>query len=153
MQVFWFLRLLTSHTSAWHVSETLFASQLSLVLCRFTLDPAWGDSILRVSKGFSGGSVVKNPPANAGDVRDVGSIPGSERSPGKKEMTTHSSIFDWRIPCTKEPGELQFSSVAQSCPTLWPLGPQHARPPRPSPTPGVYARATVHGVAKGSDRT
>ena len=25
--------------------------------------------------------VVKNPPANAGDVRDVGSIPGSGRSP------------------------------------------------------------------------
>ena len=26
--------------------------------------------------------VVKNLPANAGDVRDAGSIPGSERSPG-----------------------------------------------------------------------
>jgi len=26
--------------------------------------------------------VVKNPPANAGDIRDVGSIPGSRRSPG-----------------------------------------------------------------------
>ena len=26
--------------------------------------------------------VVKNPPANAGDIRDAGSIPGSERSPG-----------------------------------------------------------------------
>ena len=26
--------------------------------------------------------VVKNPPAIAGDVRDVGSIPGSRRSPG-----------------------------------------------------------------------
>ena len=26
--------------------------------------------------------VVKNPPANAGDIRDVGSIPGSERFPG-----------------------------------------------------------------------
>ena len=26
--------------------------------------------------------MVKNPPVNAGDVRDVGSIPGSERSPG-----------------------------------------------------------------------
>ena len=30
--------------------------------------------------GFSGGSVIKNPPANAGDV---GSIPGLERSPGE----------------------------------------------------------------------
>ena len=26
--------------------------------------------------------VVKNPPANAGDIRDEGSIPGSGRSPG-----------------------------------------------------------------------
>ena len=31
--------------------------------------------------GFPGGSVVKNPPANAGDARDVGSISGSGRSP------------------------------------------------------------------------
>ena len=33
---------------------------------------------------------------------------------------------------------LQFSSVAQSCPTLQPHEPQHARPPCPSPTPGVH---------------
>ena len=26
--------------------------------------------------------VVENPPANAGDIRDAGSIPGSGRSPG-----------------------------------------------------------------------
>ena len=26
--------------------------------------------------------MMKNPPANAGDVRDVGSVPGSGRSPG-----------------------------------------------------------------------
>ena len=27
--------------------------------------------------------VVKNPPAVAGDIRDVGSVPGLERSPGE----------------------------------------------------------------------
>ena len=32
--------------------------------------------------GFPGGSVVKNQPGNAGDIRDMGSIPGSGRSPG-----------------------------------------------------------------------
>ena len=32
--------------------------------------------------GLPGGSVVKNLPANAGDVRNMGSIPGSGRSPG-----------------------------------------------------------------------
>ena len=31
---------------------------------------------------FSGGSVVRNPPANIGDPRDASSIPGSGRSPG-----------------------------------------------------------------------
>ena len=33
--------------------------------------------------GFPGDSVVKNLPANAGDIRDAGSIPGSGRSPGE----------------------------------------------------------------------
>ena len=32
---------------------------------------------------FSGGSVVKILPVNAGDARDVGSVPGSGRSPGE----------------------------------------------------------------------
>ena len=32
--------------------------------------------------GFPGGVVVKNLPARAGDARDMGSIPGSEKSPG-----------------------------------------------------------------------
>ena len=32
--------------------------------------------------GFLGGSMVKNPPANAGDARDMGLIPGSGRPPG-----------------------------------------------------------------------
>ena len=33
---------------------------------------------------------------------------------------------------------VQFSWVAQSCPTLQPHESQHARPPCPSPTPRVY---------------
>ena len=32
---------------------------------------------------FPGGSAVKNPPANAGDVGDPGSIPGWGRSPAE----------------------------------------------------------------------
>ena len=48
--------------------------------------------------------MVKNPPANAGDIRDTGSIPGSGRSPGEghgnplqyscRENTR--DIGDWR---------------------------------------------------------
>ena len=37
---------------------------------------------------------------------------------------------------------VQFSSVTQSCPnSLWPHGLQQARPPCPSPTPGVYSNS------------
>ena len=36
--------------------------------------------------------VVKNPPASAGDIRDMGSIPGWGRSPGGGHAT-HSSIL------------------------------------------------------------
>ena len=56
--------------------------------------------------GFPGGTVVKNPPANAGDAGDTGSTPGSER-PLEEEMATHSSILAWKIPYTEEPGGLQ----------------------------------------------
>ena len=36
---------------------------------------------------------------------------------------------------------VQFSSVAQSCPTLRPHESQHTRPPCPSPTPRVYSNS------------
>ena len=48
----------------------------------------------------------KNPPANAGDIRDVGSIPGQE-DPLEEGMATHSSIPAWKIPWTEEPGRIQ----------------------------------------------
>ena len=50
--------------------------------------------------------VDKNPPANAGDIRDVSLIPGLGRSPGESRAATHSSILAWRIPQRKEPGGL-----------------------------------------------
>ena len=50
------------------------------------------------------GIVVKNMPANAGDVR--ASIPGWE-NPLEEGMATHSSILARKIPGTEEPGELQ----------------------------------------------
>ena len=47
---------------------------------------------LNSSMGFPGGSVIKNPPANAGDA---GLIPGSGL---EKEMATHSNILAWEVP-------------------------------------------------------
>ena len=46
-----------------------------------------------------GALVVKNPPANAGDIRGASLIPGLGRSSGGGEgMATHSSNHAWRIP-------------------------------------------------------
>ena len=50
--------------------------------------------------------VVKNPPANAGDVRDAGSIPGLGKSL-EEGMATYPSTLAWRIPRTEEPDGLQ----------------------------------------------
>ena len=62
--------------------------------------------LLHVSRGFSGGAVAKNLPANAGDTEDMGSIPGSGRAP-EEGMATYFSILTWRIPWTEEPDGLQ----------------------------------------------
>ena len=53
--------------------------------------------------GFPDGSVVKNLPANSGDVS---SIPELGRSPGGGNGNP-SRILTWKIPWTKEPGRLQ----------------------------------------------
>ena len=53
--------------------------------------------------GFPGGSVVKNPPANAGDM---GLILGWEDAL-EEEMATDSTILASGIPRTEEPGGLQ----------------------------------------------
>ena len=47
--------------------------------------------------------VVKNPPANAGDAGDTGSIPGLRIFLGEGN-DNHSSILASRIPWTEEPG-------------------------------------------------
>ena len=49
--------------------------------------------------------VVKNPPANAGDLRDMGLILAQEDAL-EEEMATHSSILARRVPWTEESGGL-----------------------------------------------
>ena len=54
--------------------------------------------------------VVKNLPANAGDIRDTTPTRSLEEG-----MATHSSILAWRIQCTEEPDGLQsVHKVAES---------------------------------------
>ena len=66
----------------------------------------------QINEGFPGGSVVKNPPANAEDT----SLSLGWEDPLEKEMATHSSIlglwvlglqysgYAWTIPQAEEPG-------------------------------------------------
>ena len=54
--------------------------------------------------------VAKNLPADAGEVSDMDSIPGSGRSPGGG-MVTHSNILAWSIPWTEKPGQLQSTTL------------------------------------------
>ena len=50
--------------------------------------------------------MVKNPPANARDIRDTGSILELGRLL-QTEVSSQSSILAWEIPWTEEPGGLQ----------------------------------------------
>ena len=56
--------------------------------------------------------VVKNLPANAGDIRDGGLILGSGRSPGGGNSNPLQYLA-WRVSWTEEPGRLQ-SIVSQT---------------------------------------
>ena len=49
--------------------------------------------------------MVKNPPANAGDVRDLGSVPGLGRSPGG-EHGSPLQLSCLTNPWTEEPGRI-----------------------------------------------
>ena len=66
---------------------------------------ATGETQILNSPG-RGGAVVKTLPANAGDLGDMGSIPGLGRSPGEG----HGNPLQYsclEIPWTEEPGKLQ----------------------------------------------
>ena len=58
--------------------------------------------------------MLKNPPANAGDVRDMGSIPGLGRSPREGQGNPDSCILAWKIPPTEKPGRLQSMGSQES---------------------------------------
>ena len=68
----------------------------------------WGQ--LNLFWGFPGGSVVKNPPAmQETQVQSLG-----QEDPLEKETATHSSILDWEIPRTEQPGRLESTKSRKS---------------------------------------
>ena len=62
-------------------------------------------------QGFLGGSVVKNPAANAGDAR---SVPGLGRWPGGGHGNPLQYSCPWRIPRTEEHGRLHVMGLQES---------------------------------------
>ena len=57
-----------------------------------------------------GNSVVKNLPANAGDM---GLTPGSRRSPGEVNGNPVRNLA-WEIPWTEEPGRVTVHGIARN---------------------------------------
>ena len=77
-----------------HLGSPIHTSY-NLILKQFKLLGTVLQTLLKVSNlrlGFPWDSVVKNLPANAGDLS---SVPGSE-DPLEKEMATHPSILAWK---------------------------------------------------------
>ena len=62
---------------------------------------------------------------------------------GSKITVMVTAAMKLKDACSSEKNydQTQFSSVTQSCPTLRPHESQHARPPCPSPTPGVHSNS------------
>ena len=81
---------------------------LLLLNLRWSGVPA-GIQVLYIYLDSSGGSVVKNPPAN--QETQVWSL--GREDPLEKEMVTHSSILVWEIPWSEEPGGAAVCEVAK----------------------------------------
>ena len=58
--------------------------------------------------------VVKNSPTKAGDIRDVGSIPGLGRFPWRRAWQPTLVFLPGESPRTEEPDWLQSMRVAKS---------------------------------------
>ena len=54
--------------------------------------------------------VLKNPPDNAEDLKEAGSILGSGRSL-EEDVATDFSILAWRIPWTEESGRIKSTGL------------------------------------------
>ena len=90
-------------------TQKMFVEWMKILSVRIWVISEWqkpqNNSGLNWIRGSQEKLVVKNPPANAGDVRDLGSILGEE-DPLEEGTATCSSILAWRIPWTEDPGGL-----------------------------------------------
>ena len=61
----------------------LTRENLLIIQQQFLKLQSWKGEAFTAARASQVAPVVKNPPVNAGDVRDVGSIPGLGRAPGE----------------------------------------------------------------------
>ena len=81
------------------------------------------------SRASLGAQLVRNQPANAGDV--------GQEDPLEKQTATHSSILAWGIPRTEKPGGLQSMGSQR-------VGHDSATtPPPPPPSPAHTQKLTI----------
>ena len=69
--------------------------------------------LLSIHRASQVGLVVKIPAANAGDIKDMGLIPGLGRSP-EGGHGNPLQYLAWRIPWTEESGKLQSMGSQKS---------------------------------------
>ena len=74
--------------------------------CHHTREEAHGGCPVVCRWGLPRWPSGKESPANAGDIRDVGSIPGLGRSPGVGNGNP-LRVLAWETPWAEEPGGLQ----------------------------------------------
>ena len=90
------------------VAESWNLRVLEIVSLEGTSSPIFLSILLssdRIEVDIIWALVVKNLPANAGDIRDVGLIHGSGRFPGGRHGNPLQYLV-WSIPWTEEPGRL-----------------------------------------------
>ena len=90
------------------VAESWNLRVLEIVSLEGTSSPIFLSILLssdRIEVDIIWALVVKNLPANAGDIRDVGLIHGSGRFPGGRHGNPLQCLV-WSIPWTEEPGRL-----------------------------------------------
>ena len=107
--------------------------------------------------------VVKNPLADTGDLRDMGSFPPWEDSM-EEGMATHSNILVWRIPWTSLVGyspwghkesdmtarthTLYICSLRRERISMWGLRPKSVWPTEPHSPGGIHSTSSKAGASQ-----
>ena len=123
------------HTLPLPVTGSWWTSPTSRV-CKLSLRMGWGPETLRSSHSVHFHHCWESHPENSPTI-------SSTKSWRTKTSQVCKSLLSFKTPRMLKSifeSSVQFSRSVVSD-SLWPRGLQHARPPCPSPTPGVYSNS------------